>query len=140
LRVDYTGNFENSTFEIRYGASKIEAWVDGVKVDELVREVVYSVSGGGSISNNSVLPYGSSVDFTPTTSGDYVITAIINNVRRVEQQIHIAIDPDGVNSVGNATVVMAQEKLQRISIKKVMLLLAIELMVEVGVTQMYFPT
>jgi hypothetical protein len=138
-RVDYTGNFENSTFEIRYGASKIEAWVDGVKVDELVREVIYSVSGGGSISNNSVLPYGSSVDFTPTTSGDYVITAIINNVRRVEQQIHIASDPDGVNSVENATVVMAQERLQRISIKKVMLLLVIELMVEVGVTQMYFP-
>ncbi len=101
-RVDYTGNFENSTFEIRYGASKIEAWVDGVKVDELVREVIYSVSGGGSISNASVLPYGNSVDFMPTTSGDYVISAIINKVRRVEQKIHISSNPDGVNSVENA--------------------------------------
>lgn len=100
-RTDYTGYFANSTFEIKYTSSTIEAWVDGVKIDELQRDVQYSVSGGGTLSNTGGLTYGTPVDFTPTTSGDYAITAVINGVRRAEQKIHIASDST-VNTVTNA--------------------------------------
>ncbi len=87
----HTGSFANAVFKITYDQAYYRAYVDGVLVDELKRFVVYTATGG-SISNTAPLDYLTGVTYTPTTSGNQLITAVVDGVRYVSQKMNVAND------------------------------------------------
>ncbi|GAB4054580.1 hypothetical protein GCM10028810_63550 [Spirosoma litoris] len=88
---DFTGDYSHSVFKITYDGHYFRAYVDNVLVDELERFVVFDAQAG-SLSNTGVLPYGSSVTFSPTQPGVGWVGVLVDGVLYTRQQLSIADD------------------------------------------------
>lgn len=84
-------DISNSTFNVTFNTGEFKLFIDNVEVKNIPRTVIYSASSG-SISDGSLLPYTTAIDWTPSNSGSQWVQAIIDGVRVVRQQFSVAED------------------------------------------------
>ncbi|WP_128545346.1 SprB repeat-containing protein [Larkinella soli] len=89
-RTDFTGDYTNATFKVTYDGAWYKVYVDGTAVDSLRRFVIYDASGGSLTQQGSVLPYGSSVTYTPGQPGSQWVSALIDGVMYTRQQFSVS--------------------------------------------------
>ncbi len=95
-----TGNFSASTFKITYDGANFKFYIDNVLKKTVARSVVYT-SSSGSISNGSVLPYGTGVTWQPSNSGSQWVGVIVDGVLSARQYFTVADDISINESVVN---------------------------------------
>lgn len=84
-------DISNASFKITFNTGEFKLFINNVEVKNIPRTVIYSASSG-SISDGSLLPYASPVNWTPGNSGSQWVQAIIDGVRVVRQQFSVAED------------------------------------------------
>lgn len=85
------GNYSLSNFKITFDLGYFRLYIDEVEVYNIRRSVVYSASSG-TISNGSILDYGTGVTWTPGSSGRQWVGALVDGIRYTRQNFLVAED------------------------------------------------
>jgi hypothetical protein len=85
------GNYSLSSFKITFDLGYFRLYIDDVEVYSIRRSVVYSASTG-TISNGSILDYGTGVTWTPGSSGSQWVGAMVDGIRYTRQNFSVAED------------------------------------------------
>ena len=88
---DFTGDYANASYKITFDESSYKVYVNNTLLSTLDRFVVYGATGG-SISNTAVLSYKTGVTYTPSSSGNQKLTALIDGAVTTFQKISVVDD------------------------------------------------
>jgi len=85
------GNYSASNFKITFDLGFFKLYIDNVEVYSIRRSVIYSASSG-TVSNGALLDYGTAINWTPGSSGNQWVGAMIDGIRYTRQSFNVAED------------------------------------------------
>jgi hypothetical protein len=85
------GDYTNSSFKITFDLGYFRLFIDNIEKYAIKRTVLYS-SSSGSISNGSILEYGTPISWNPSGSGVQWVGAFMDGIRYTRQYFNVAED------------------------------------------------